>query len=452
MTAETLFLPGETARRLYEDVKGLPIIDYHNHLSAEDLRTDRVYTDAYEVWVARDPYKHRVMRMCGVPERYVTGDAPAGEKFAAWWRTLPRLVGNPLSVWSAMELERVFGWDAPADGKDADKVLEGLNRRLAEKRMTLRSLLREFSVEAACPCAGFGEDVAFYGADPGLAPSLRGDDGTKPTPAGVEKLARMTGTRITDLDSMVEALHRRLDAFEAAGCRFADHALDSGFHYLPPDGSENGSFRELLAGRVLGPEEALRLECRLLEFLLGEYADRGLTVQLHCGAQRATSGRLRTLAGSAGGFAAIGETCRTGDLAALLDRVEREKGKIPRTILFCMSPGDFPAYAGLSGSFSADGEAGILTLGPAWWWCDHKAGMEAMLEASASFGLLWISPGMTTDSRSPLSFVRHDYFRRVLCGWAGEKYDRGEWICEPDTLRALARRLCLENARTLWRE
>jgi len=367
----------KTARRLYhEHAESLPIIDYHNHLDARDLVEDRLFENITQLWIAPDPYKHRAMRLAGVPERFITGNATDREKFDAWAATVPQTIGNPLYHWTALELKRYFDITEPLSPDNADRVWDACR----ERGYTARQLIA--NVECLC-----------------ISERLTGD---------LDAYTRLKGfpTRILPSVRDAETLDTaRLDEFQQLGCRLADHGTD-----------DFSSLRSLAC----------------------EYARRGWIMQLHFGAQRETSTRLRKLAGPAGGYATIGNRCDIPGLCRFLDDLEQD-GCLPRMILYPLNPSDYAAIATLTGSFP-----GKLQFGPAWWYNDHALGIRHHLDTLANYGLLATFIGMTTDSRCLLSMVRHEYFRRVLCDWLGEKVEAGEL---PPNLGGLVRALCYENAR-----
>ena len=436
-----LFLTTPLAESLYQTAAGLPMVDYHNHLSAADIADDRVYEDIASLWLLSDPYKHRVMRICGVEERLITGAATNWEKFGAWCRIFPELVGNPLYDWSRMEMEWIFGIDLPICAENAEKIWAEANARLREPGFSAQGLLQRFDCRYTAPCTTLLEDLSPFARVSWMAPSLRGDDLLRPGPALVRALAAQSGREIRDLDSFRAALAARLDAFHEVGCRFADHALDNGFVWQTDDGRAGARFAALLAGAAV---DEGALACDMLRLLAPLYAERGWIMQLHLGAQRRTSTRLRTLAGAAGGFACIGSPLSIASLTQMLD--ELESLGLPRTLLFAMNPADAATLSVLTGSFSEDGVSPKVGQGPAWWWCDHAAGMRNVLDALCSYSVLSVFIGVTTDSRSMLSLLRHDYFRRVLCGWLGEKAKAGELPEDPTVLASLVKKLCFENA------
>lgn len=364
---------------IYGWVKDLPVVDWHNHLDPRVLAEDRPLGSLYDVWVRPDPYKHRVLRICGVPERLITGDAPAEEKMSAWRATLPRLVGNPLFAWARMEQDFL-----------AAHPLETL---------TPRAVLRLFNVAYASPCVPVDGDLSLFASaapdDVRVVPSLRlnfGDD----------------------------VPQERLEAFHAAGCRVVDVSVDA-----PAD-------------LPSAPDARTRA-------LFAFAAAHGWTLLLHLGALRATSTRLRTVAGPAGGFAGMAAPCDPRAVAGFLNGLEAS-GALPRTVLMTLNPEAHAQLAVLAGSFVADDVPGKVQLGPAWWWCDHREGIFDVFEKVAAYGVLSTFVGMTTDSRSLLSFVRHDYFRRLFARWMAKKVADGDFPDDASLLRPLAEDVCCGNA------
>lgn len=456
---EDFLLGTKPARQLYHEIAArLPIIDYHCHLDPRDLAGDRRFENIAQLWVTADPYKHRAMRLAGVPERAITGEASDREKFERWAATVPRVLGNPLHAWTALELKRYFELDEPLSAGSATRIWEACNALLAGPGFTARGLLARSGVNCVCTSDRLLDDLAPHsaastdGAALRVRPSLRSDDivavGTPEFSAWVQALAGATGIAVIDFDSFRAAVACRLDAFAHAGCRLADHALDD-FHYVPTsDGDAAVLLGRQFRGEALGEREIVALRSALLRWLGLEYARRNWVLQLHLGAQRHTSSRLRRLAGPAGGYATIGTACEVPSLCAWFDELERAGG-LPRVILYPLNPADFVPLATLTGSFAEDGVVGKLQLGPAWWFNDHASGMRAQLEAIANHSLLANFVGMTTDSRSLLSMVRHEYFRRVLCDWIGREVERGAFPNDFALLGTLVRAICHDNARQL---
>lgn len=274
---------------------------------------------------------------------------------------------------------------------------------------------------------------------------MRGDDMKNITVDFIDKLSENTGVNITSLDKLKTALSKRFDAFHQAGGKFFDYAADDGFRYKSDDGNNGDRLKRVILGDKLSEYDTVYLNSELLRIAYGECAKRGWTVQLHIGALRYTSSRLRKIAGAAGGFAGIGNF-DVRHIANLLDDVESGEHGLARTILFTLNPAYNEALAVLCGSYSRDNVPALVQQGPAWWWCDHYSGITGVLDSISSFGLLYEFIGMTTDSRSVLSFVRHDYFRRALCAWLGNRSESGIFNEDIETLGNLAQRMCYKNA------
>ena len=395
-----------TFDELYAAAKDLPIIDWHNHLDMQMLAEDKPLGSLYEVWVKTDPYKHRAMRICGEPERLITGDAPESEKWEAWTRTLPKLVGNPLFAWARMELEWLgSGFNTEAQRRSGGRLFGELEN-VSLSAWTPSRMLAKFKVEYMSPCVATG--ATFDGRLPTtscrIVPSLRMNAG--------EVVAR-------------EALER----FHAAGCRVVDISVD----------------------------DAAQLETCFdsLAAVAAFAAAHRWTMLLHLGALRETSARLRAAAGPVGGFAGMRAPVDPAAVAAFLDRLEcngqdaRCPSGLPRTVLLTLNPEAHAQLAVLAGSFVEEGVPGKVQLGPAWWWCDHAEAIRDVFEKQAAYGVLSTFVGMTTDSRSLLSFVRHDYFRRLFCRWLADKVAVGDILDDPALLLPIVENVCYRNARAV---
>lgn len=412
-------LTSPLAVELYEGyARDLPIIDFHNHVTMADVQRNRRFENLTELWLASDPYKHRLMRICGVAEHYITGEATPFEKFEKFCEIFPMLAGHPVYDWSRMELREVFGIELMPGKETAREIYDRANSLLATDNFTNNAILARFHIEYQSPVAQLTDDLSVFDGIH-TAPSLRGDNLLAPTQGLKDQLQTLTNVAITDDDSYLAAVCVLLDKFSQKGCRFADHALDAGFM-----------------------EDTSKIN--MLIRLAGEYHKRGWTLLLHIGAKRQTSPRLAEIAGPAGGYAGAG-SIPAEHIAGLLGQMEAAAG-LPDIVLFPLNMADQASYAVLQGSFSQDGVASKVQLGPAWWWCDHKLGIENTLSCIASFGVLSQFIGMTTDSRSILSFQRHDYFRRLLCSYLAEQNALQQWELSRETLGLYIRKICYENA------
>ena len=421
---ENFLLKTEGAVRLYNDyAKNLPIIDFHNHLSVSDIAADRKYADLAEIWLAADPYKHRLMRICGVEEHFITGSADPYEKFEKYCEVFPLLAGNPVYDWSRMELHQIFGIEQLPSRETAKYIYDRAGEMLRSPEYSNNGILKGFGIEYQSPVATLMDDLSGFDGKT-IAPSLRGDNLLSPSKELLAQLKAATKKEITDNASYMEAVCVMLDKFAAAGCRFADHALDSDFFEADPDGSK----------------------ANMLVALGNAYAKRGWTLLLHIGAKRKTSPLLLKLAGTNGCFASAGNRFDFAAVCDLLGQMEAAGG-LPDTVLFPLNISDQATTATMQGSFSQDGVASKVQLGPAWWWCDHALGIRNTLSCIASFGVVSRFIGMTTDSRSILSFARHDYFRRILCAWIDEQNTTGDWELSFPMQGQMVRAIAYQNAK-----
>ncbi len=428
------FLHSDLAASWYTSyARDLPVVDFHNHLSLKDLAEDRRFLDPVDLWIAPDPYKARAMRMAGVPERLITGEASNDEKFAAWCAVFPLLAGNPLYQWSAAEWRDAFGIEELPNESNAAALLKKAKRKLEENPVTPSSLFDRYRVEKICPCVSFFEEIPPFDPKGRIVPSLRADDALFPAPGRGRAGAYLA------------LLEERVRAFAGAGCRFSDHSLDDGFYFYDDDGKNEARLASLSRGGTLTGEDTGRLASFLLTYLFTLYSKYGMTVQLHLGARRSTSTRLRRLTGKAGGYASAGNETDLASVVRLLDAAEMA-AELPRVILMPLNSADTSKLATLSGSFSRDGVAGLVTIGPAWWWNDHRRGMIRVLEEAAANGILANFIGMTTDSRSFLSLSRHDSFRRVLCSFLARLEEENALLAPEETAAKLIRKISYENA------
>jgi glucuronate isomerase len=447
------------SRELYHDVaKQLPVIDYHNHLSPAAIAANKRFKNITELWIYDDQYKHRLMRINGVREDCITGDATDEEKFTSWMKTFPKTMGNPLYHWSQLELQAIVSPEVDLFSTPASDLWNQCNARLGRTGLGVTDILKKWNAEILCTSDDLLDDLEPHQAasvisDVRVFPSLRSDsilhiDSTE-FPEWLTKLSGLTNTTITDLDSYQQAIRLRLDVFQNAGCVLTDHALDSGFTYQSASQSEaEAIFKKVLSRVSLADNELIQIKSYLFNFLGLEYGKRRLTMQLHIGAQRKTSSRLSQIAGKYGGFATIGDPCDISSICRLLDSLECS-GALPNTILYTLNPSDNERMATLTGSFAADGVSGKIQFGPAWWFNDHYDGIIRQLTDVASYGLLNSFIGMTSDSRSFLSLSRHFYFRRILCELLGSWVGKGLLPAEIDPLNDLVKNICYNNAKNL---
>jgi glucuronate isomerase len=461
---DDFLLETESARRLYHEVaKALPIIDYHCHLSPEQVAADHRFRSMTEIWLDGDHYKWRAMRANGVAERYCTGQASDWERFQAWAETVPMTLRNPLYHWTHLELAFPFGIrDRLLGPSTARAIYDECNARLAEPAFTTQGLLSQYGVQVVCTTDDPTDSLEHHRrhaqgkAATRLLPTWRPDGafGVYDLSAYADwlgRLERAADVEVRSYSQLLDALELRHAFFHEVGCRLSDRGLD-----IVPDATctpERAShlFEKARAKRSLGPEEAEALRWRLLHDLAVLDHQRGWTMQLHIGALRGVNTRMTKKLGANTGFDSIGDAPVAGPLSRLLDALDQED-RLPKTILYNLNPRDNEVLATIAGNFQAEDErgqsvAGKVQYGSAWWFLDQLDGMERQMNALSNMGLLSRFVGMLTDSRSFLSYSRHEYFRRLLCNMIGQDVRRGLVPDEPELLGSLVKRVCYDNAR-----
>lgn len=453
-------LDTRTARRLYHEVAAdLPIIDYHNHLPPQAILDDHHWADLGEIWLEGDHYKWRAMRWNGIDEARITGAASSREKFDAFAETMPYLLGNPIYHWTHLELTRYFGWDRGLFSPEtANAVWETGTAALAQPDFGARGLLRQMKVEFVGttddPCDDLAAHIAMA-RDPSLgfvvAPSFRPDKAFKITAPGfgayLDRLSQVSGQTIASFDDLIAALILRLDHFAAAGCKASDHALDQ--MAIAPPLSAADLTRVLEAARRGQPvsfAETMAFQSTLLTEMGRAYAARDIVMQLHIGAMRNTSRRIFTTLGPDTGADSINDLSIAAPLNALLDGIEAT-GTLPRMVLYSLDPTRNEVIVTTAGNFQDGSLPGKIQAGTAWWYNDQLDGMERQMTQLTQMGLLSRFLGMLTDSRSFLSFPRHEYFRRLLCRMIGRWVASGEFPDHAPLLDKLVTDVCYRNAR-----
>lgn len=434
---EDFLLGSDVASDLYHGwARDLPVVDYHCHLPVAEIASDHRFATITEIWLKGDHYKWRAMRTNGVAERFCTGDATDREKFDAFARTVPATLRNPLYHWTHMELKRPFGIDLLLDERTASEVWERTNARLAEPGFTTQGLLRQFRVAVVCTTDDPVDDLAHHAAlarredpDTVVLPTFRPDragaiDDPRAWNGWVDRLEAAAGLAVRSWQDFLEALDRRHAAFHEAGCRASDHGLTQVEAEAWDAAGCGASFATLRGGRPLAAGEARRFRSAILhELALMDHA-RGWVQQYHLGALRNNSTRMRRLLGPDTGFDSIGDFPQAEALARFLDRLD-EADRLAKTVLYNLNPADNELFATMIGNFQDGSVPGKLQYGSAWWFLDQREGMERQLGALSNMGLLSRFVGMVTDSRSFLSYSRHDYFRRLLCDILGNDVERG---------------------------
>ena len=455
---DDFLLNGEAARRLYHGyAQTEPILDYHSHLSAADLASDRRFQNLFEIWLEGDHYKWRAMRANGIPERYCTGDASPFEKFLAWAQTVPYTLRNPLYHWTHLELKRYFDVDLLLDESNAARIWTHANALLQSSDLTARGILRKFRVRALCtiddPCDDLSRHRLLSASEKHFRvfPTFRPDKAfTVDLPnefnAWLERLQAASNVDISSFDDFLDALKRRHDAFHACGARLSDHGLTHCF--VTPCSAQQASaiFAKARAGTAPTNQEAEQFASYLMMFFGRLDADRGWTKQLHIGAVRNVNTRRTQELGPEKGFDSIGDWNQAEALCAFLDRLDKEHS-LPKTIVYNVNPADNYVFATAIGNFQEGPIAGKIQFGSAWWFLDQKEAIEWQLNALSNTGLLSRFVGMLTDSRSFMSFPRHEYFRRVLCNLIGRDVENGELPDDEKLVGRMVRDICFNNAR-----
>lgn len=454
---ENFLLSTETAQRLFHSyAETMPVLDYHCHISPEEIATDRRFENITQVWLGGDHYKWRFMRSCGVDEAYITGNASDRDKFFKWAEVLGKAIGNPLYHWSHLELQRYFNYHKPLSQNTASEVWELCNKKLAEKDMSARGLIRKSNVtlicttddpiDSLCYHKAIAEDQSFSVQ---VLPAWRPDRSIaieKPDFAAyMEQLSSVSHIGINSFPALCKALKVRLDFFDSMGCVVSDHGLDYVMYAPATEQQADMILKKRLSGAALSQEEILQFKTMLLLFLGREYARRGWVMQLHYGVKRNNNTRLFQAIGADTGYDCIGDQAPAGELADFLNALECTD-ELPKTILYSLSPNDNAAIETIMGCFQNSQAVSKLQHGSAWWFNDHRPGMEAHLRSLASLGNLSGFVGMLTDSRSFLSYTRHEYFRRILCEYIGTLVENGEFADDEQILSDLVKDISYRNA------
>ena len=460
---EDFLLKTETAKKLYhQHAANMPIIDYHCHINPQEIYEDRRYDSITQVWLGGDHYKWRAMRSCGVAEYYITGDASPAEKFQKWAETIPNLIGNPLYHWTHLELQRYFGIYEPLNGKNAMEIYEKCNAILSQPDMSARGIIAKSNVKLLCTTDDPADDLCWHekmAADatmPAIVlPAFRPDKAMRADkpyfPQYVQKLEGVVGYAINSMDDMRKALTERINYFEAHGCRTADHGLDYAFYVEATEEQLDDIFARAKAGKAITWEEQLAYHTTLLVHCGKSYKKYDWVNQLHFGCIRDNSKKMHTKLGVDTGFDAINDQSNALGLSRLLSAYEMSDA-LTKTIVYSLNPSDNGVVGTLIGCFQSDSPIpGKIQQGSAWWFNDHKPGMEAQMVSLMSLGAFGTFNGMLTDSRSFLSYTRHEYFRRILCNLIGRMVEDGEYPADLEALGQMVENISYNNTRRYFR-
>ena len=454
---EDFLLSNKAARRLYHEYAASePILDYHCHLPPRDIAENRRFANLYEIWLEGDHYKWRAMRANGVDERYCTGDAPPREKFLAWARTVPYTLRNPLYHWTHLELQRYFGIIDLVDETTAPAIWERANELLASDDLRAHGILQRFGVTALCTTDDPADDLQYHLGLKDLPtcvfPAFRPDKALnvhKPEAFNewVIRLGIVSNTNISTFADFLSAIRKRHDRFHAIGARLSDHGVNHCYADFCSEQTAAAIFARARTGQAASPEDHNRFASFMMLFFGHLDAEKGWTKQLHLGALRSVNTRMLDVLGPDTGFDSMGDWPQMASLAAYLDRLNRENA-LPKMILYNVNPVDNYALATMCGNFQDGKIAGKIQFGSGWWFLDQKEGIELQLNALSNCGLLSRFIGMLTDSRSFMSYPRHEYFRRVLCNLLGREMESGELPGDFGLVGGMVRAICYSNAKT----
>jgi len=458
---DNFLLNNKIAEMLYHKyAKVMPIIDYHSHLSSREIAENKKYKNITEAWLSKDHYKWRVMRINGIEEKYITGNASDKEKFLKWAKTIPSCLGNSLHHWTHLELQRFFGIEALLSSQTAEEIWLKCNDMLKSNEFSTKSLIERFNIKVLCTTDDPVDSLEYhnnitkdinFGVK--ILPTFRPDnfiniDNNKFINC-IENLSKVAGLTINSFEDLKEALIQRINFFNNIGCRISDHSLENLVYLDCTDAEVSKILKKALAGYRLTDTEVIKYKTKILLFLGKEYAYRNWVMQLHIGTIRNINKKMLKLLGPDTGFDSIGNQVFAESLAKTLDTLD-QKNELPKTILYCLNPTDNYVIGSIIGCFSGEGIYGKIQLGPAWWFTDHKDGILKQIKVLTNLGLLETFVGMVSDSRSFFSFTRHEYFRRILCNFIGTLVETGEAPNDINLLGTIIQNLCFYNAKNYF--
>jgi len=458
---DDFLLDGKTAQRLYHEyAAGMPIIDYHCHLPQDELATDLNFKNLTHAWLYGDHYKWRAMRANGVNEQYVTGRASDEEKFMRWAETVPYTLRNPLFHWTHLELQRYFGVNELLSPKTAKAIYDECSAKLQTEEYSVRNLLIKMKVEVVCTTDDPLDSLEHHqkiksdGFSVKVLPTFRPDkamnvDNPQVLNAYIDKLEEASGSIIQNFDTYMDALKARHDYFAANGCKLSDHGLEQLYAADFTDDEIDLIFKKIRHNNTLMPLEILKFKSAMLyNFALWDH-EKGWVQQFHIGALRNNNTRGLTTLGPDTGWDSIGDFSQARALSRFLNKLDTDN-KLTKTIIYNLNPADNEVMAAMTGNFNDGSAAGKIQFGSAWWFLDQKDGMTKQLNALSNMGLLSRMVGMLTDSRSFLSFPRHEYFRRLLCNLFGEDIDNGELPNDIEWTGKIIQDICYYNAKNYF--
>ena len=442
---EKFMLKSRVARKLYSMVKDLPIIDYHCHLSPKQIAENYQFRNAFDLFLSGDHYKWRQIRTLGVDEELITGSASDYEKFREFAKAMPLMIGNPIFHWTQLELKRYFGIDEILSEKTCDMIWNKCNELLAKEEYRAQGLITRSNVEIICTTDDPADTLEYHKALKGFStkvlPTFRPD---KAVEIGKETfLPYIENIGVKSYDELASWIRERIAYFNELGCRLSDHALE----YVSFGTADAAAvFNKRLAGESLTREEIDGFKCALMTICAEEYSRLGWTMQLHIGALRNNNKKMYEKLGPDVGFDSINDLCIAENLSAFLGHLNT-LGVLPKTILYCLNPKDNYVIATMLGNFQSGPARGKLQFGSGWWFCDQRDGMEGQMTSLANLGLISTFVGMLTDSRSFVSYTRHEYFRRIMCNLIGKWVEEGEYPEDYEHLEKIVKGIAYYNAK-----
>ncbi|MCK0146148.1 glucuronate isomerase [Arenibacter sp. F26102] len=458
---DDFLLQSDFAKTLYHNyAKELPIIDYHNHLPPQEIDNNRVFGNISQAWLAGDHYKWRAMRAFGINERYITGDATDKEKFLKWAETVPYTVRNPLYHWTHLELQRYFGIQELLGPDNAEEIYEKASAMLQQPSHNTIGLLQQQKVESLCTTDESIDSLQFHksikkkGITPKVFPTFRPDktfaiEQGASYVAYMEKLGEASNINITTFNDLLAALENRINYFHEQGGRLADHGLEQLYHFKEGTYDAGSLFKKVMDGKALTVDEVQYFKAQVLLFLGRTYHKKGWVQQFHIGAIRDNNKRLLSKLGPDTGFDSIGDYSQASALSGFLNELDGTD-QLAKTIIYNLNPSDNEVIATMVGNFNDGSVRGKVQFGSGWWFLDQKDGMEKQMNVLSNMGLLSCFVGMLTDSRSFLSFPRHEYFRRILCNLIGKDVVNGELPADEKLLGRIVSDISYYNAKNFF--
>jgi glucuronate isomerase len=454
---EDFLLHNEVAKSLYHDfAKSQPIIDYHSHLSPKDIAEDRQFENITQLWIHGDHYKWRAMRANGIPEKYITGDATDLEKFVKYAETLPYTLRNPLYHWTHLELQRYFGINELLNAESAERIFNTCNKLLKSPEFSVRNLLKKRNVQMIGTTDDPIDDLKYHkqlreeGYEIAILPTFRPDKATEIEKGQafvdwIKKLETVVGYAINEFDDLIKALQERHDYFQEAGCKISDHGHENYYGAIYNQVDVNRTLKKGLNLEFLTPVEIEHYKSAVLHKIAIMNAEKSWVQQFHVGAIRNNNDKMMDLLGPDQGFDSINDQNMAQNMSRFFGRLSKENA-LAKTIVYNLNPRDSEMIASMAANFNDGSSPGKMQYGAAWWFLDQKDGMQKQLDVLSNFGLLSRFVGMLTDSRSFLSFPRHEYFRRILCNVLGEEVEKGELPNDISLIGDLVAKICSQNA------